>query len=65
MPADRLAALRRGFEQVVADPDFMAEFARQGIELDPMRGEDLQKLVDDVATVPPDLVAKVKANYGG
>lgn len=65
VPADRLEALRRAFDKVVKDPEFVAEFERQSIELDPLPGERLQKLVSDVANVPDELAAKVRAHYGG
>jgi tripartite-type tricarboxylate transporter receptor subunit TctC len=65
VPADRLAALRRAYEKVCEDAEFKAEFARQGVELAPINGEALQKLVEDVANISPELLAKVKANYGG
>ena len=65
VPAERLNALRRAYEQVVQDAEFKMEFERQGVELSPINGEALQKLVEEVATMPADLLAKVKANYGG
>lgn len=65
VPADRLEALRRAFDKVVKDPEFVAEFERQNVELDPMPGEQLQRFVEGFASLPPDLVAKVKAHYGG
>ena len=40
-------------------------FTRQGLDLEPLDGETLQKLVEEVANITPDLLAKVKAMYGG
>jgi tripartite-type tricarboxylate transporter receptor subunit TctC len=65
VPAERVTMLRRAFDQMVKDPEFAAEFTKQGLDLEPMSGEALQKLVEDVANIPPALVEKVKANYGG
>ena len=65
VPADRLDALRRAFDQVVKDKEFIAEFEKARVELKPLTGEQLQKLVSEVSTVPPDIMEKVKANYGG
>ena len=41
VPPDRLDALRRAYEQVVKDPEFIAEFERQGVELNPINGEEI------------------------
>ena len=65
VPAERLNALRRAYDKVVKDAEFIAEFEKQGVELAPMTGEELEKLVAEVADIPADLLAKVKANYGG
>ncbi len=65
VPPERVEALRRAFDKMTADPDFKAEFARAKVELNPLSGEKLQKLVEDLVGISPDLVAKVKANYGG
>ena len=65
VPAERVALLRQAIDQMVKAPEFIAEFARQGLDLEPMSGEALQKLVEEVANISPDLLAKVKANYGG
>jgi tripartite-type tricarboxylate transporter receptor subunit TctC len=63
IPAYRVTALRRAFDATMADPAFVAELERQGGSVSPMRGEQLQKLVGEVADLSPDLTAKVKAAY--
>lgn len=65
VPTDRLEALRRAFDRMAKDPEFVAEFERQNVELDPMPGEQLQKFVEGFAALPPGVIAKVKAYYGG
>ena len=65
VPADRLAALQSAYMRVVKDAEFISEFERQGVELSPIDGAALAKLVEEVATMSPELLAKVKANYGG
>ncbi len=65
VPAERVEALRRAFDKMVQDPEFKSEFERAKVELNPRTGEQLQKLVEELVAVPPDLMAKVKANYGG
>jgi tripartite-type tricarboxylate transporter receptor subunit TctC len=62
-PADRITALRRAFNATVQDPAFTAELKAQRVELNPMSGEELQKLVMEVGAVPPSIIDKVKAIY--
>jgi tripartite-type tricarboxylate transporter receptor subunit TctC len=63
VPTDRVAALRKAFDEVVKDPDFLAEAARLRVEIDPLSGVELQKIVQEVRNIPPDVVEKVKAIY--
>jgi tripartite-type tricarboxylate transporter receptor subunit TctC len=65
VPAERVEALRRAFDRMTADPEFKAEFERARVELNPLSGENLQKLVEELVGISPELVEKVKANYGG
>jgi tripartite-type tricarboxylate transporter receptor subunit TctC len=60
---DRVAALRQAFDQTMKDPDFLAEAERLKLTVNPLTGDELQKLVAEVSNLPPDLVAKVRAAY--
>ena len=62
-PADRVAALRAAFDKTMADPAFKADLEKVRVGLSPMKGEDLQKLVSQVANLPADLTEKVRAVY--
>ena len=62
-PADRIEALRRAFDAMVKDPDFIADLKQQKLELGPLAGEELQKLVVEVANVPPSTIERVKGIY--
>jgi tripartite-type tricarboxylate transporter receptor subunit TctC len=63
MPADRVLALRRALDATMKDPDFVAEVNANRVELGPMPGEELQKLVAELASTPPAIVDKVRAIY--
>jgi tripartite-type tricarboxylate transporter receptor subunit TctC len=63
VPADRVVALRRAFDATVKDADFLAEATRLRIEIDPMTGAELQKIVSETQSIPADLVERVKAIY--
>ncbi len=58
LPADRLAALRRAFAAMVADPAFKEELAKRNMEFDPMTGEELQRMVTQTLDVPPAVAAR-------
>ncbi len=63
VPPDRLAALRRAFDDTMKDPDFLAEAERIRLGVSPLPGEELQKLVAQVSNLPPALLDKVRAVY--
>jgi tripartite-type tricarboxylate transporter receptor subunit TctC len=63
VPADRVAALRRAFDAMVRDSEFLAEVEKTRIAVNPISGEDLQKLVAEVSNLTPDLLDKVRAAY--
>jgi tripartite-type tricarboxylate transporter receptor subunit TctC len=62
-PADRVHALRRAFDATMKDPDFLAEAQKTKLTVNPITGEELQKLVTEVSSLPPDLLEKVRAAY--
>jgi tripartite-type tricarboxylate transporter receptor subunit TctC len=62
-PADRIQALRRAFDDMVKDPEFIADLEAQKLDLGPLSGEELQKLIEEVANVPPAILEKVRGLY--
>lgn len=63
VPADRVRALRRAFDAMIKDPDYVAEMNQQRLEITPLTGEEMQKLVEEVGSVSPAILEKVKAIY--
>jgi tripartite-type tricarboxylate transporter receptor subunit TctC len=63
VPPDRLAVLRRAFDETVKDPEFLAEAQRIRLGVTPMSGEEVQKLVGQVSSLSPALLEKVRAVY--
>jgi tripartite-type tricarboxylate transporter receptor subunit TctC len=61
LPPDRLATLRQAFMDTMSDKDFLAEAAKVELEVNPVSGADVEKLVKDVYATPPDIIAKAKA----
>ncbi len=62
-PAERVAALRRAFDRMLDDPEFIADVQTSRVERIPLSGEALQKLVVEVGGMPPEIAAKVQAVY--
>jgi tripartite-type tricarboxylate transporter receptor subunit TctC len=60
LPADRLAVLRQAFMDTMHDKDFLAEADKTQLEVNPVSGEDVDKLVKDIYATPADIVAKAK-----
>ncbi len=60
VPAARLNALRRAFDATMVDKDYRAETDRAKLEVDPMTGEEMQKLIAEAAATPADVVKLVR-----
>ena len=58
IPADRAEALRKAFMETLADPVFMADAEKAQLEVNPVAGDDLQKLVAEVYRTPPEVAKK-------
>lgn len=61
LPADRIQTLRTAFMAMIADADFLAEIKKADAELNPLSGEELQKIIAQKAAAPPALVARMQA----
>ena len=60
LPPERVAALRAAFDATMNDPDFRAEVARVKAEFHPLPGAEVQKLIEQVAQTPPEIIARMK-----
>jgi tripartite-type tricarboxylate transporter receptor subunit TctC len=60
MPPERLAALRNAFDSTVADPEFLAEAKRLGLDVNPVGWQKIDAMLKDIYELPPDLVALAK-----
>ena len=52
MPADRVAALRTAFDQVMKDKDLLVDAKKQDLEVLPMTGQEMQKILAEVYATP-------------
>jgi len=60
VPPDRLALLRRAFDATMSDPVVIAEAKKLGMELSPVRGEDVEALVAKMMATPDKLAARAR-----
>jgi hypothetical protein len=65
VPAERLAALRKALIDMTRDPEFLAEAKQRRLEIGPLGGEEVQKLIDGTLDVPPDVIAAAKKARDG
>jgi tripartite-type tricarboxylate transporter receptor subunit TctC len=64
IPADRAEVLRKAFMETMQDKDFLADAEKAQLEITPVSGEDLQKLVAEVYATPPDIAKKAAEILG-
>jgi len=60
VPPKRVQALRRAFDATVRHPPYLAEAAKLKIEVDPLSGEQVAGLVEQVSRTPPEIAARVR-----
>jgi tripartite-type tricarboxylate transporter receptor subunit TctC len=61
VPNDRLDELRQAFTETMKDPEFLAEADKAGLEIAPVSGADIQKLVREIYDTPAALARKAAA----
>jgi tripartite-type tricarboxylate transporter receptor subunit TctC len=61
LPEDRKAALRTAFDRTMADAEFLAEAKQRGLEVNPVSGAEIDKLVSELYSTPADIVAELRA----
>jgi tripartite-type tricarboxylate transporter receptor subunit TctC len=64
LPEPRIAALRRAFDETLADPEFQAAAAKSSLEIDSLPGRDLEALISGGGVLPPTLIERVRRIVG-
>jgi tripartite-type tricarboxylate transporter receptor subunit TctC len=59
VPEDRIKALRAAFDATIKDPHFLEEAKKAGLEVDPVSGEELQKIVNDIVATPEPIAKRL------
>lgn len=60
VPKARAAMLRKAFWTTLHDPVFLAAAKKRRLEITPMSGENVQKLIDDIYAQPKDILARAQ-----
>jgi hypothetical protein len=58
VPKDRADALRKAFMDTMKDKDFLAEASKANLDISPVAGDEIQKLVVDIYGTPAPVVQK-------
>jgi tripartite-type tricarboxylate transporter receptor subunit TctC len=61
MPKDRVKILRDAFDATISDPDFLAQGAKQNMELSPISGVEIQDLLVRLYATPPAVIEQAKS----
>ena len=60
VPADRVAVLRKAFDDAMKDPELLAEIEKGKLDFHPASGDKLQKIIADTAAVSPAVVTRMQ-----
>jgi len=60
-PKDRIDILRKAFANTLKDPEFLVEAKKGGLEVNPLDGNEVKKVVDSLFALNPQTVAKLSS----
>ena len=60
VPADRVAAFRKAYNAMVASPDFKLQAEKRSLELDPLTGEEIDKLIAQIMSFPGPVIERAQ-----
>jgi tripartite-type tricarboxylate transporter receptor subunit TctC len=64
VPADRVATLRKAFDESMRDPDFLKQAEAMKADVSPVSGDQLQKTVAEIVTTPKAAAARLTSIIG-
>jgi tripartite-type tricarboxylate transporter receptor subunit TctC len=65
VPEDRAKALQAAFLATHKDPAYLAEAEKLSIDVSPVGGDEILKLIDEISKTPPDELKKVEKLIAG
>ena len=60
VPAERVALLRRAFDEMLKDPAYLADAEKARIEVEPVAGAKIQDIVSEFVATPSAIIEKAK-----
>jgi tripartite-type tricarboxylate transporter receptor subunit TctC len=64
VPADRAKALQKAFMETQRDAEYLKEAAKLDLDVSPIDGDQILKLIDDIAKLPPEQLQSVEKLVG-
>jgi tripartite-type tricarboxylate transporter receptor subunit TctC len=64
IPGDRLKILRSAFASALKDPELKVEAEKRSYEVDPVGGDEMERLAKEVMAQPPEVIARMKRVLG-
>jgi tripartite-type tricarboxylate transporter receptor subunit TctC len=64
VPEERVALLRKAFDETMNDPDLLAEAQKMNLDVDAGTGQEVQELVARMYETPPNVVERLKKALG-
>jgi tripartite-type tricarboxylate transporter receptor subunit TctC len=65
VPADRVKALRAAFDAMLKDQAFLDEAKKLKLDIEPVSGEELQRIVADIIATPKPIAERLLQAIGG
>lgn len=59
-PKDRVQILRRAFQATMRDPEFLAEAEKAKLDINPLGGEEVERIVSQIQKLSPAILAIIK-----
>jgi len=64
VPEERVKALRAAFDATMKDPEFLADAKTRGFDINPVSGEEMQKIVVDIVATPRAIADRLQSIIG-
>ena len=64
VPEERVKALRAAFDATMKDPEFLADAQKSGFDINPVSGEEMQKIVADIVNTPKPIADRLQSIIG-
>ena len=60
VPADRVKALQKAFDETMKDTAFIADAQKIGIDVNPLSGEEIRGIMAEIDAAPDDVMERLR-----